>query len=112
MTTRMVRRTLESLPPMTEERRAALKALAERPDSEIDFSDIPEITEEQWKNAVRRRFYRPVKRQITARVDADVLEWLKADGKGYQSRINAILRREMLASLQAERGKAQLPAER
>ena len=39
-----------------------------------------------------------MKRQITARVDADVLEWLQAQGKGYQSRINAILRREMLAA--------------
>ena len=107
-----VRYTWDTLPQLTEKDRDRLKALAERPDSEIDFSDIPEITEEQWKNAVRRRFYRPVKRQITARVDADVLEWLKADGKGYQSRINAILRREMLAALQAERGKAQLPAER
>jgi uncharacterized protein (DUF4415 family) len=41
--------------------------------------------------------WRPVKRQITARVDADVLAWLNAGGKGYQSRMNAILRREMLA---------------
>jgi uncharacterized protein (DUF4415 family) len=40
-----------------------------------------------------------LQRQITPRVDADVLEWLKQQGKGYQSRIHAILRREMLASL-------------
>jgi len=57
------------------------------------------MTDEQLKNAVRGRFYKPVMRQITARVDADVLELLKAQGKGYQSRIKAILRREMLASL-------------
>ncbi len=95
----MVRHTLETLPPITDEGREELRALAARPDSEIDTSDIPELTPEQWKNAVRGKFYRPVKRQITARVDADVLEWLKAQGKGYQSRINAILRREMLASL-------------
>ena len=79
-----------------------LKRLAEMPDSEIDLSDAPELTDEQWKNAERRRFYRPVKRQITARVDADVLAWLKGQGKGYQSRINAILRREMLAALKKE----------
>ena len=48
---------------------------------------------------MRGRFYKPLKRQITARVDADVLEWLKSQGKGYQSRLNAILRREMLSSL-------------
>jgi len=94
----MVSYTLETLPPLTQARRAKLRALGARPDSEIDFSDIPQLTEEQWKNAERGRFYRPVKRQITARVDADVLAWLKGQGKGYQSRINAILRREMLAA--------------
>ena len=102
MKTKMVSYTLETLPPLTEAQTAKLRALAARPDSEIDFSDIPELTDEQWKNAERGHFYRPVKRQITARVDADVLEWLKSQGKGYQSRINAILRREMLAALRAE----------
>ena len=101
MSTKIVSYTLDTLPPMTEERLAKLEALAARPDSEIDFSDIPELTEEQWKTAVRGNFYRPVKRQITARGDADVLEGLKAQGKGYQSRINAILRREMLTALRA-----------
>jgi len=79
--------------------RAGLKTLASKPDSEIDFGDIPPLTDDQLRSMVRGRFYKPVKRQITARVDADVLEWLKAQGKGYQSRINAILRREMLSSL-------------
>lgn len=95
---KIVRHTLETLPPLTEEDRARLTALADRPDREIDTSEFPEWTDEQWKNAVRGGFYRPVKRQITARVDADVLAWLKSQGKGYQSRINAILRREMLAA--------------
>ena len=98
MKKKMVSYTLETLPPLTEADRIKLRAMANRPDSEIDLSDIPEITDEQWKTAERGHFYRPVKRQITARVDADVLEWLKAQGKGYQSRINAILRREMLAA--------------
>jgi uncharacterized protein (DUF4415 family) len=98
MKTKMVRHTLESLPTLTKAQRAKLKALATRPDSEIDTSDIPEMTDEQWKHARRGQFYRPRKRQITARVDADVLDWLKAQGKGYQSRINAILRREMLTA--------------
>lgn len=44
------------------------------------------------------RFYRPVKEMTTIRLDADVLAWLRSEGKGYQTRINAILRREMLAS--------------
>ena len=101
MPTKIVSYSLETLPELTEEDIASLEALAARPDSEIDLSDIPELTEEQWKTAERGHFYRPVKRQITARVDADVLEWLKSQGKGYQSRINAILRREMLTALRA-----------
>ena len=101
MSTKIVSYTLDTLPPLTEEDRASLRALAARPDSEIDLSDAPEMTDEEWKNAERGHFYRPVKRQITARVDADVLEWLKSQGKGYQSRINAILRREMLTAMRA-----------
>jgi len=103
MKTKIVSYTLERLPPLTKARRARMKALATRPESEIDTSDIPEMTEEQWKNAKRGHFYRPRKRQITARVDADVLDWLKSQGKGYQSRINAILRREMLISVKSAR---------
>ena len=97
--------TLDTLPPLTDAQRANLKALATRPDSEIDTSDVPELTDVQWKNARRGHFYRPRKRQITARVDADVLDWLQAQGKGYQSRINAILRREMLHSFKSATAK-------
>lgn len=97
MKTKSVSHTLDTLPPLTEAQLANLAALAKQPDSEIDTSDVPEMTDEKWKSAVRRPLYRPVKQQITARIDADVLEWLKSQGKGYQSRINAILRREMLA---------------
>jgi uncharacterized protein (DUF4415 family) len=90
---------LESLPVLTTKDRAKLKALAARPNSEIDTTDLPEWTNAQWKTAVRGKFYRPNKKQITAKVDADVLDWLKSQGKGYQSRMNAILRREMLESV-------------
>lgn len=76
-----------------------LAALAERSDSDIDFSDIPPLTDDFWKNAVRNPFMRPIKQQATVRLDADVLNWLKSSGKGYQTRLNAILRREMLADL-------------
>jgi uncharacterized protein (DUF4415 family) len=96
MKTKMVSYTLDTLPPMSDARLAELMALSERPDSEIDFTDNPEVTEERWKNAV---FYRPVKQQITARLDSDVLHWLKSQGKGYQSRMNEILRKEMLAAM-------------
>lgn len=70
-----------------------LAALAVMPDEEIDTSDIPEITD--WSKAVVGRFYRPVKETVTIRLDADVLDWLKQGGKGYQTRVNKILRAVM-----------------
>jgi uncharacterized protein (DUF4415 family) len=99
MKTKTVSYKLETLPALTAAGRAKLKALAARPQSEIDTSELPEWTDAQWKTAVRGKFYRPNKKQITAKVDADVLDWLKSQGKGYQSRMNAILRREMLESV-------------
>lgn len=92
------------MPALSEAQKAELVALAARPDSDIDYSDIPPLPENFWQQAERGRFYRPVKQQITARVDADVLAWLKSQGKGYQVRLNAILRREMLASIEKHRG--------
>ena len=91
---------LNNLPPLTEERKAELRALAELPDSEIDYSDIPPLDEKFWQNAVRNPFYKPTKASTTVRVDSDVLAWLKSQGKGYQTRMNAILREAMLRSLQ------------
>lgn len=68
------------------------------PDDQLDLSDIPEITD--WSNAVRQnQFYRPVKQQTSIRLDADVLAWFKAQGKGYQTRMNEILRDAMLKEL-------------
>lgn len=64
-------------------------------DDEIDTSDIPELDETFWKNA--RVVYPQPKQAISIRIDEDVLEWLKKQGKGYQSRINAILRSYMQA---------------
>ncbi len=87
-----------NLPPLTDAQRAELAALEAKPDSEIDYSDIPPAAESFWQDAERGRFYKPIKQQITARLDADVLAWLKSQGKGYQARINAILRREMLSN--------------
>jgi len=66
-------------------------------DREIDFSDIPELTPEMFARAVVRRGLKPLprKRQLTIRVDSDVLEWYKQQGQGYQTRINALLRAYM-----------------
>lgn len=83
----------------TKEQLAELKVLAEMPDDQVDTSDIPEITD--WSGAVVGKFYRPLKEAVTVRLDADVVHWLKRDGKGYQTRLNAILRREMERSHKA-----------
>jgi uncharacterized protein (DUF4415 family) len=79
---------------LTAEKRNSLKRLADRPDREIDLSDIPEI-QELPSDAVIGKFYRPKKASVTIRIDADVLAWLKASGRGYQTRINGYLRRLM-----------------
>lgn len=99
----MVRYKQGELPPLTEERKAELQALAEMPDSEIDYSDIPPLDDAFWKNAVRNPFYRPTKTHASVRIDSDVLEWLKRQGKGYQTRMNAILREAMIRSLHHKR---------
>jgi uncharacterized protein (DUF4415 family) len=76
-----------------------LEKLSQRPDNEIDTSDIPELNEKFWQHAVRNPFYRPVKRQLTLRLDADIIAWLRQQGKGYQTRANALLRDAMLGDL-------------
>ena len=63
------------------------------PDKEIDTSDIPETTD--WSKAVVGKYYRPVKKQVTLRLDADMLEWFKTQDGKYQTRINQVLRRYM-----------------
>src|SRR6266852_5815066 len=81
---------------LTAGRKRRLKKLSRLPDNEINTSDIPELTERFWQNAVRNPFYRPVKQQLTLRLDADVIAWLRRQGKGYQTRANALLRDAML----------------
>lgn len=76
--------------------------MAERPDSEIDLRDAPGLDAEGWRNAIPGKFYRPLKTQITIRVDKDVLHWLKRGGSGYQSRLNAILREAMTREQKGE----------
>ena len=75
------------------ERDRQIAALRRLKDEDIDLSDIPEIKD--WSKAVVGKFYRPIKKSLTIRVDADVLAWLMAQGKGYQTRINALLREAM-----------------
>ena len=67
-----------------------LKRIDALRDQDIDYSDIPELDSDFFRNA--RVVVPPGKQQLTIRLDTDVLAWLKEQGKGYQSRINAILR--------------------
>jgi uncharacterized protein (DUF4415 family) len=67
-----------------------LQKLEAMKESDIDLSDIPEQSD--WKGAKRGVFYKPIKQQLTLRIDADVVDWFKQQGEGYQSRINAALR--------------------
>jgi uncharacterized protein (DUF4415 family) len=62
-------------------------------DSEIDYSDIPALDKSFFTKATEP--WPPAKQQLTIRLDADVLNWLKANGRGYQTRINRILRAAM-----------------
>jgi uncharacterized protein (DUF4415 family) len=75
---------------LTANEQAALNAVAAMPASEIDTSDSPEVRD--WRGAVRGGLYRPVKRLTSLRLDADLLEWFRRGGEGYQTRINAALR--------------------
>ena len=79
------------MPKLSVKKRKELKALASRPDEEIDLSGIPEIREIPSDAAIGK-FYRPRKTNVTIRLDEDVVAWLKASDQGYQTRINNYLR--------------------
>jgi len=77
---------------LTPEQQAEIDALIALPDDQIDTSDAPELSD--WSGARRSLFYRPIKQQITLRIDADVLDWFKRSnpqGRGYQTAINRVL---------------------
>lgn len=67
-----------------------LKELSKRSDADIDYSDIPELNEDFWKTA---KVTEPAnKERLTVRFDADIVQWFKAQGRGYQTRMNSVLR--------------------
>jgi uncharacterized protein (DUF4415 family) len=79
--------------PLAAKQRAELAALAKLPDDRIDTREMPEVRD--WTGAKRGVFYRPVKQQLTLRIDADVVAWFKdhaPNGEGYQTDINRALR--------------------
>lgn len=77
---------------MTDNERAALAATTALPDSQIDLTDpdAPEVRD--WSHATRGALFRPLKKPVTMRVDADLIDWFQRQGKGYQTRINDALR--------------------
>ncbi len=78
---------------LSREMQEQMRTLEALPDDRIDTTDAPEILD--WSDARRGVFYRPVKKQITLRLDADIIAWFKArarDGRGYQTDINGALR--------------------
>jgi uncharacterized protein (DUF4415 family) len=79
------------------------KLLRAMRDDDIDYSDIPPVSPEMFARGVLRRGLKPVprKKQLTLRIDADVVEWYRAQGLGYQTRINALLRAYMEESRKA-----------
>ena len=89
-----MKKDMNELPPDVQ---AQIRTLESLPDDQIDTTDAPEILD--WSDARRGVFYRPVKQQITLRLDADIIAWFKAHargGRGYQTDINGALREHVL----------------
>ena len=82
-----------SMKKLSRQQADEIAALKGTKNDELDTSDLPEVRD--WNRAVVGKFYRPIKKSVTIRVDTDVLAWLKSQGAGYQTRINALLRRAM-----------------
>ena len=79
---------------LTKEQKRDIRAIAaKRDDEDIDFSDAPAVVD--WSGAEIGKFYRPTKKPVTMRIDSDVIAWLKADGRGYQTKANWLLRQAM-----------------
>ena len=82
--------------PISKKSQTDFTRLDKMKDEDIDFSDAPEITPEMFAKAIVRRGLKPrTKTQLTLRVDTDVLEWYKKQGRGYQTKINMLLRAYM-----------------
>jgi len=78
---------------LTKEQKRGIRAIAAKRDQDIDFSDAPAVVD--WSGAEIGKFYRPTKKPVTMRLDSDVIAWLKADGRGYQTKANWLLRQAM-----------------
>ena len=83
----------KAISKLTSEQQAELASLADLPEDQIDTQDSPE--QRDWSGARRGLFFRPVKKQLTLRLDADIIAWFRdhaPNGEGYQTKINDALR--------------------
>jgi uncharacterized protein (DUF4415 family) len=78
---------------LSREQRRDIAAIAAKKEEDIDLSEMPEVVD--WSGADIGKFYRPPKKSVTMRLDQDVIDWLKGYGKGYQTRVNLLLRHAM-----------------
>jgi uncharacterized protein (DUF4415 family) len=79
---------------LTKVQKRDIRAIAAKSDEDIDFSDAAPVLD--WSRAEIGKFYRPLKKPVTMRLDSDIIAWLKADGRGYQTKANWLLRSAML----------------
>jgi len=82
-------------------RKRQIAAIAAKKDADIDLSEMAEVVD--WSGAEMGKFYRPAKKPVTMRLDTDIVAWLKSYGKGYQTRVNHLLRHAMASSREAAR---------
>ncbi len=83
-----IKRSLDELPPLSAKR---VEELAAMPDEDINTDDIPELNDAFWKNA-RVRYPAEGKERLTVRFDEDMVQWFRSQGRGYQTKMNAVLR--------------------
>jgi uncharacterized protein (DUF4415 family) len=88
----MKKRNGDPVPPDMLEQVRELEALR---DEDIDLSDTPQTPD--WSNAVQGKYYRPIKKPYSLRLDEDIVAWFKSRGSGYQTRINAALREYVIS---------------
>jgi len=86
---------------LTREQKRQIASIAGKRDADIDLSEMPEVVD--WSGAEMGKFYRPAKKPVTMRLDTDIVEWLKSYGRGYQTRVNHLLRHAMVCSREGSR---------
>jgi uncharacterized protein (DUF4415 family) len=95
---------------LTKVQKRDIRAVTGKRDEDIDFTDAPPVLD--WRGAEIGQFYRPQKKPVTMRLDSDVIAWLKADGRGYQTKANWLLRSAMLHFRRKTSANAQTAAPR